>query len=137
MKAIYQYFNFNVLINQATKDLKLLSFGNEEEEDSAGIIVPTRMKNSQETKMKKKKETSNEEEKEGIPIDKISAAESEKIMKENAKKKASKYNFDDDDDDDDDEKAVTDLNGWAERSEEAEKKKVLQERGEQKSLFLV
>ena len=90
-------------------------------------------------KMKKKKESVNEEEKEDIPIDKISAAESEKIMKENAKKKASKYNFDDDDDDDDDddERAVTDLNGWAERSEEAEKKKVLQERGEQKSLFLV
>jgi hypothetical protein len=110
---------------QATKDLKLLSFGDEESE-SAGVTIPTRMKSAQDTKKKKDHSSSKKPEAE-LDHEKAkssSSNSSEELILQNAKKKASQYNFDDEDEDEDE-----GLDDLVKGSDAAEKKKMMKEKG--------
>jgi hypothetical protein len=109
---------------QATKDLKLLSFGDEESE-SAGVTIPTRMKSAQDTKKRdhsssKKPEAELDDEK----AKSSSSIFSVELILQNAKKKASQYNFDDEDEDEDE-----GLDDLVKGSDAAEKKKMMKEKG--------
>lgn len=108
--------------------MKLLSFGDEEE--IAGVTISTRMKSSENTKRRKElpstKKTDVEDSQEMISELKYTD-ESEEMILQKAKNKASQYNFDDNEDDSDEEDGV---DGLVKGSDAAEKKKMLKEKGE-------
>jgi hypothetical protein len=92
------------------------------------VTIPTRMKSSQDPKKKKEYSSLKKSEAEIDDQNVISrsAMASEESILQNAKKKASHYNFDDEDEDEDDDEGLDNL---VKGSDAAEKKKMMKEKG--------